>query len=83
MSDKRGNVKIMRPGKGDTISVRRLSPTKEEREKDQKAFHEQKERQQKVKEERFAAIRERRKKKDGDPSGGSGGGINIEVTSDS
>ena len=81
MSDKKSNVTTMRPGKGDAISIRHLSPTKEDREKDQKAFREQKEHERKIKEERFAAIRERRKKRD--PSGGSGGGINIEVTSDS
>ena len=83
MSDKKSNVTVMRPGKGDALSVRHLSPNKEEREKDRKAFHEQKEHQRKVKEERFAAIRERRKKGDGGSSGGSGDGINIEVTSDS
>ena len=81
MSDKKSNVTVMKPGRGDAISIRHLSPTEEDRKKDQKAFREQKEHERKVKEERFAAIRERRKKKD--PSGGSGGGINVEVTSDS
>ena len=63
-------------------SVRRIEPTKDERKKYAKEFREQKEHERKVKDERFAAIRERRKNKPGG-SGGSGGGINLEVTSDS
>jgi len=63
-------------------SVRRIEPTKDERKKYAKQFKEQKEHERKIKDERFAAIRERRKNnKTG--SGGSGGGINIDVTSDS
>ncbi len=63
-------------------SVRRIEPTKDERKKYAKQFKEQKEHERKIKDERFAAIRERRKNnKPG--SGGSGGGINIDVTSDS
>ena len=61
-------------------SVRHIESTKEDRAKHAKEFREQKKHEQKCKEERFAAIRERRKNKPG--SGGSGGGINIEVSGD-
>ena len=70
-------VKVYTPKKAE--SVRKIEPTKEERKKFAKEFREEKEHQQKIKDERFAAIRERRKNK----PGGSGGGINIDVTSDS
>ncbi len=71
---------VYRPDKAE--SVRTISPTKEERVSDAKKFREQKAHERKIKDERFAAIRERRKNnKPG--SGGSGGGINIDVTSDS
>lgn len=60
--------------------VRHIEQTKEDRAKQVKEFREEKEYQRKVKEERFAAIRERKKNNKPD---GSGGGINIEVTSDS
>jgi len=73
-------VKVYRPDKVE--SVRTISPTKEERVSDAKKFREQKAHQRKIKDERFAAIRDRRKNnKPG--SGGSGDGININVTSDS
>jgi hypothetical protein len=80
MSDKKSNVKVMKPGKGDAISVRHLSPTQKDREQDRKAFREHKENQQKIKEERFAAIQKRRKNRPS--SGGSGGKINVKVTSE-
>jgi len=60
-------------------SVRRIEPTVSERKKYAKEFREQKEHERKIKDERFAAIRERRKNN----PGGSGGGINIDLTSDS
>ena len=66
---------VYTPGKQQ--SVQHISPTKEERQKDAKAFRAQKERERKIKDERFAEIRERRKN---NPSGG--GGINIDVTSE-
>ena len=72
-------VKVYTPDKVE--SVRRIEPTKEERKKYAKEFKEQKEYQRKVKDERFAAIKERRKGQR-KPSG-AGGGINVEVTSDS
>ncbi len=64
--------------------VQHIHATKEDRIKDAKVFREEKKRQDKIKDERFAAIQERRNmgKKPGG-SGGSGGGINIDVTSDS
>ncbi len=63
-------------------SVHRITPSKDERKKYAKEFKEQKEHERKIKDERFAAIRERRKNNPGG-SGGSGKGINIDVTSDS
>ncbi len=73
-------VKVYTPNKVE--SVHKIEPTKEERKKFAKEFKEEKKHQQKIKDERFAAIRERQKNnKPG--SGGSGGGINIDVTSDS
>jgi hypothetical protein len=56
--------------------VQHIETTKEDRIRHAKEFREQKEHERKIKEERFAALRERRKNK----PGGSGGGINIEVT---
>lgn len=73
-------VKIYTPDKAE--SVHRIEPTKDERKKYAKEFREQKEHERKIKDERFAAIRDRRKNNPGG-SGGSGGGINLEVTSDS
>lgn len=60
-------------------STRRIEQTPEDRAEFQRQWKEDKEHKQKLKEERFAAIRERRKKNR--PSDG-GGGINIEVTGD-
>lgn len=71
-------AEVMKPGANDAISVRNVPASKKDREELQKAFREQKQIEQKHKDERFAAIRERRKNR----PGGSGGGINIEVTSD-
>lgn len=70
---------VMKPGAKDTISIRNIPATKKDREELQKAFREQKENERKQKDERFEAIRGRRKNK----PGGGGGGINIEVVSDS
>ncbi len=75
-------VKIYTPDKAE--SVHRIEPTKDERKKYAKEFREQKEHERKIKDERFAAIRDRRKNKPGHGgSARSGGGINIDVTSDS
>lgn len=71
-NDKRAT--IYTPNTGE--SVRHLHQTKEDRARNSKEFKEQKEHERKLKEERFAAIRNRQKNR---PSG-SGGGINIEVT---
>lgn len=67
---------VMKPNNKDSVSVRRINTTTEDRKKHAKEFREDKEYKQKIKEERFARIEERRK---GKPSGGKGGGINIEV----
>lgn len=73
---------IFRPKNSE--SVRHIESTKEDRAKYVKKFREEKKYQDKIKDERFAAIQERRNKdKKPGGSGESGGGINIEVTSDS
>ncbi len=83
MVDKKSNTKVMKPGKGDVISVRHLQPTDAERKENFKNFREHKETQKKIKDDRFAAIEERTKGKP-KPSGGRGGGkgINLETTRD-
>jgi galactokinase/mevalonate kinase-like predicted kinase len=75
-------VTIMKPGSDDSVSVRRVHETVEDRKKFAKQYREQKEHEQKMKEERFAKIEERRK--DGPKGSGSGSSsnINVEVTSD-
>ncbi len=73
MADK--NIHVARPRGGE--HVQHITPTNEDRQNDAKQFREEKKHQQKVKEERFAAIEKRRK---GNPSGGSSKSINIEVT---
>lgn len=74
------NIHVATPKGGE--SVRHIEQTKEDRAKKMKDFKEQKKHEQELKQERFAAIQERRKGKK-PSSGGSGGGINIDVTSDS
>ena len=61
--------------------IQHIVPTNEDRKKYAKEFREEKNHQQKIKEERFAAIDERRKKNPSGP-GAEGKGINIEVTGD-
>jgi hypothetical protein len=56
-------------------SRHQVHATPEDRKKHAEQFREQKAHEQKLKDERFAAIRERRKK-----GPGGSGGINIEVT---
>ena len=58
-------------------STRHLHQTDSERRQYNKEFKEQKAHEQKLKEERFDAMRERRKS-----ASGAGKGINIEVTGD-
>ncbi len=73
---------VLRPKGGE--SVRHIETTKEDRAKHAKEFRKEKKHQDKIKDERFAAIQERKNKgKKPGGSGGSGGGINIDVTSDS
>jgi len=71
MADNKG-VHVATPKGGE--HVQNVHSTKEDRVKHAKQFREEKKHQDKLKDERFAAIRERRKK---NGSGGSGG-INIE-----
>lgn len=78
MADK--TIHVATPKGGE--SVRHIQQTKEDRAEQMKQFKEQKKHEQSLKEERFAAIQERRKDKK-PSSGGSGSGINIDVTSDS
>ena len=71
-------AQVFRPNTAE--STRHIEQTADDRAKHLKEFREDKEHKQKLKEERFAKIQERRKKHG---PGQSGGGINIEVTSDS
>lgn len=70
----------MKPSNKDAVSVRSVPVTQEDRAKNLESFRERKREEQELKDQRFAEIKERRKGRK--PSGGSGGGINIEVTSD-
>ncbi len=74
VSDK--GIHVMTPGAGDAVSERRITQTNEDRIRHGKEFRENKQHQQKVKEERFAAIRDRQKNR---PGGSGGAGINIEA----
>ena len=58
--------------------VQHIHSTPKDRAKHAKQFREQKEHERKIKDERFAAIRERQKNK----PGGSGAGIDIKVKGD-
>lgn len=73
-------VTIMKPNNKDAVSVRSIPAPEEDRAKNLESFRERKRQEQEVKDQRFAEIKERRKGRK--PSGGSGGGINLEVTSD-
>jgi len=77
MAEKKG-AHVMTPTGKDAVSVRKVSMTKEEREKSFRDFRERKNEEEKIKEERFAEIRGRRKERKDSP----GGGINIDITSD-
>ena len=68
----------MKPGAQDAVSIRNIPASRKDREELNKSFREQKQLEQKLKEERFAKIKERRKNRPPGPSGG----INIEVTGD-
>ncbi len=72
MAENKG-IHVATPKGGEHIQ--HIHSTKEDRIKHAKEFRDQKKHEDKLKDERFAAIRERRKNND---SGGSGGGINIE-----
>lgn len=82
MADKKPNVVVMKPGKGDALSIRQVPQTEEDRKEALVALREQKAEQQKIKEERFAKFEERQKqRKSNGPRGDSG--ININVDDDS
>ena len=80
MADGKPNVVVMKPGRGDSVSVREIPRSKEDRKEDVKAFREHKAEQQRQKEERFAKIEARHKKR---PSNGPRGDGGINITSDS
>jgi hypothetical protein len=60
------------------MSVRHIESTAEDRKRDLREFKGRKQREQKLKEERFEKIRQRRKQN----NSGQGQGINIEITGD-
>lgn len=80
MADNKPNVVVMKPGKGDSVSIRAIPQSREDRKEDVKAFREHKNEQDRIKKERFAKIEERRKKR---PSNGPRGDNGINITSDS
>jgi len=80
MANNKPNVVVMKPGKGDVVSVRAIPQTKEDRQEDVKEFREFKNEQEEIKKERFAKIEERRKKR---PSNGPRGDNGINITSES
>ena len=59
-----------------TVHVRHIPADEEDRKRFAKQWREDRDFKEKVKKERFAKFQERRKNK----PGGSGGGINVEVT---
>lgn len=61
------------------VSTHRIEQTPEERAEFNKQWRKDRENKEKLKNERFAAIRERRKNNKPGVSRDSGGGINIEV----
>lgn len=75
MAENKG-VHVATPKGGEHLQT--VYSTKEDRAKHAKQFREGKKHQDKLKNERFAAIQNRRKKKPGP----GGGGINIEVKGD-
>ena len=78
MVDNKSNVKIMKPGKGDAVSIRHLHETKEDRIERNRAFREQKNKELELKNERFERISNARRNS---PSRG-GRGINVTIDSD-
>jgi len=71
---------VMKPNQKDAVSVRHIPSTELDRKENVEKFKEHKAEQEKIKDERFAAIEEKRKNRP--PRDGKGTGINIEVTSD-
>lgn len=78
MADKK--ITVMKPTGKDAVSVRKITQTKEDRQRNLEDFRADKAEKQRLKEERFEAIKARRKDKPGSPKGGSG--INIVVEGD-
>ena len=72
---------VMKPNQKDAVSVRQVPTTEADRKDNVEKFKERKAEQEQIKNERFAAIEEKRKNRP-PRGGGSGAGINIEVTSD-
>lgn len=78
MADKKINV--MKPTNKDAVSTRHIPQTVEDRKQQLSDFKADRAEKERIKGERFAAIKAKRKPRDGNPKGGKG--INIVVDSD-
>jgi len=78
MADRKINV--MKPTNKDAVSNRHIPQTAEDRKQQLSDFKAGQAEKEKIKDERFAAIKAKRKPRDGSPK--SGGGINITVKGD-
>lgn len=78
MADKKINV--MKPTNKDAVSTRHIPQTQEDRKQQHEDFKADKAEKERIKNERFEAIKAKRKPRDGSPTGGRG--INIVVDSD-
>jgi hypothetical protein len=73
-------INVMKPTNKDTVSTRHLPQSADDRKQQLSDFKAGQAEKEKIKEDRFAAIKAKRKPRPG--AGGSGGGINITVDSD-
>lgn len=78
MADRKINV--MKPTNKDAVSTRHIPQTQEDRKQQHEDFKAGRAEKEKIKNERFEAIKAKRKPRDGSPK--SGGGINITVEGD-
>lgn len=78
MADRKINV--MKPTGKDAVSNRHITQTVEDRKQQLSDFKADKAEKEKIKNERFEAIKAKRKPRDGSPKGGRG--INITVEGD-
>lgn len=71
-------INVMRPTGKDAVSVRNIPQTVEDRKQQLSDFKADRSEKEKIKDERFAAIKAKSKPREGSPKGGRG----INITSD-